>query len=236
MKRRGRALRAIGILLAAGLLSGACAAWWHAAHWEPSAQSYPVQGAWIDARHTARDVLTLAEGGEGGKPLVRFVYATASIGASARNDRFAEERERAGRSGIPFGAVHQFDPCVPADRQSANFVTMVPRDADMLPPVLALERTSEDCPERVSRAAIQSELMTLVNQIEAHAGQPLILKISPQFEERYGIAARIERNLWLERDWFEPDYGGRPWLLWTANGELQTEAAEGPLRWVVVRP
>ena len=73
-------------------------------------------------------------------------------------------------------------------------------------------------------------------QLEAHAGQPLILKISPQFEERYGIAARIERNLWLERDWFEPVYGGRPWLLWTANGELQTEAAEGPLRWVVVRP
>ena len=113
MKGRGRALRAIGILLAAGLLSGACAAWWHAAHWEPSAQSYPVQGAWIDARHTARDVLTLAEGGEGGKPLVRFVYATASIGASARNDRFAEERERAGRiKGMDLSSYEESGHCL----------------------------------------------------------------------------------------------------------------------------
>ena len=137
---------------------------------------------------------------------------------------------------LQVGAVHLFDPCVPADGQSANFVTMVPRDADMLPPAIALERTAKDCPERVSRAAIQSELMTLVNQIEAHAGQPVILKVSPEFEDHYGIAARIERNLWLARDWFEPDYGGRPWLLWTANTRLQTAAAQEPLRWVVVRP
>ena len=32
------------------------------------------------------------------------------------------------------GAVHRYDPCQPADRQSANFVTVVPRDAKLLPP------------------------------------------------------------------------------------------------------
>mgnify|MGYP007116553332 CR=1 FL=1 len=46
----------------------------------------------------------------------------------------------------------------------------------------------------VSEAAIQSELMVLVNQIEAHAGKPAILAPSPAFERRYRVGGRIERN------------------------------------------
>ena len=70
--------------------------------------------------------------------------------------------------------------------------------------------------------------MTLVNQIENHAGKAVILKMSPEFEERYGLAARIDRNLWLTRTRFEPEYAGRPWLLWTANTALRSDAAEQP--------
>ena len=47
---------------------------------------------------------------------------------------------------------------------------------------------------------------------------------------------RIDRALWLQRDWFQPDYAGRPWALWTANSALRTEASEEPVRWVVVQP
>ena len=88
----------------------------------------------------------------------------------------------------------------------------------------------------MSEAAIQSELMTLVNQIEAHAGMPAILAPSAEFERKYRVGGRIERNLWLTRSLAEPIYAGRPWMLWTANEALQTEAGEHPLRWVVARP
>jgi lysozyme len=72
--------------------------------------------------------------------------------------------------------------------------------------------------------------------VEGHVGQPAVLKVSPGFEERYHIAGRIERNLWLTRDWWQPDYAGRPWTLWTANAALRTEAGEEPVRWVVLQP
>ena len=88
----------------------------------------------------------------------------------------------------------------------------------------------------MSEAAIQSELMTLINQIEAHAGKPAILAPSADFERRYRVGARIERNLWLTRSLAEPNYAGRPWTLWTANAQLQTDAADAPLRWVVAAP
>ena len=221
--------RILGILVLLALIGGAWI-WWETRSWRPDEAAWPDQGALIGVRDGPVAFATLKGLG------ANFAYLEASEGARTQDRDFPDNVDAARRAGLQVGAVHVFDPCVPADGQSANFLTMVPRDADMLPPALALERTAEDCPERVSRAAIQSELMTLVNQIEAHAGQPVILKMSPAFEAQYAIAARIERNLWLSRDWFEPDYAGRPWLLWTANDELQTEAADEPLRWVVVRP
>ena len=104
----------------------------------------------------------------------------------------------------------------------------------MLPPALDLDLTAENCPVKVSDAAVTSELMTFLNQIETHTGKPTILKISSSFEKRYHLAAKIDRNLWLVRTRFQPGYAGRPWMLWTANRSLDTAASDEPLRWVVV--
>src|SRR5690606_18358728 len=131
---------------------------------------------------------------------------------------------------------HASDPCGPAERQAANFVTIVPRDDALLPPAIALDSLADRCADPVSEAAVESELTTFLNQIEGHVGKPAVLKIGRAFEERYRLAARLERNLWLDRDWLEPDYAGRPWTLWTANSALLTEAGDIPLRWVVLQP
>ena len=48
-------------------------------------------------------------------------------------------------------------------------------------------------------------------------------------------ATKIERDLWLTRPWFQPDYAGRPWTLWTANPRYRNEASDAPVRWVVLQ-
>ena len=166
----------------------------------------------------------------------QFVYLEASDGAGGKDAGFAQNFARARVAGLEVGAAHRFDPCAVADGQSANFVTMVPRDAGLLPPAIILDRSAQDCPSRVSAAAVQSELTTLVNQIESHTGKPAILAPDEEFEETYATSRRFERQLWLSRSWFEPEYATRPWLMWTANRWYQTEAARAPLRWVVVQP
>ena len=80
------------------------------------------------------------------------------------------------------------------------------------------------------------KIVGLDNRIEAHAGRPAILQVSKAFEDRYGLAGRLERNLWVVGTWARPSYAGRPWLMWTANTALSIEAADEALRWVVVRP
>jgi len=204
--------------------------WWRAQHWAPDRAEFPVQGVLIGARDGAADFKALRAIG------ARFAYLEASKGAAARDTLFAANLQRVRASGMSFGALHDYDPCVPAERQAANFVTIVPRDEELLPPAISLDKLADGCAESVSEAAVESELTTFLNQIEGHVGQPAVLKLSPEFEERYRIAGRLERNLWLTRDWRQPDYAGRPWTLWTANGALRTEAGDLPVRWVVLQP
>ncbi len=222
-------LRLVSLLILVG--AGVAAwFWWEVQRWTPEESAYPDQGALIAQHHGLVNFNTLSAIG------ADFVYLEASIGTDGLDSRFARNFAAAGEAGLDVGAVHLFDPCKLADGQTANFVTVVPRSGDLLPPVISLGRTAENCPKKVSDAAVESELMTLINQIENHSGKPVILKIKPQFEAAYGISARLERNLWVNRTRFAPDYAKRPWLLWSANEQLQSEAADEPIEWVVVQP
>lgn len=219
----------MGAVLLMALIGGAWG-WWSLRHWTPEAADYPDQGAEVSAADGAVHFGTLRALG------ARFVYLDASDGARSADPSFDANLAAARKAGLKVGAVHRFDPCAMADGQSANFVVHVPRGRDLLPPAIALDRTADDCPSPVGEAMVESELMTLINQIEAHSGRPAILQVSKEFEERYGLASRIERNLWVVGTWRRPTYAGRPWLMWTANEALMTDASDNPLRWVVVRP
>lgn len=229
-KKRAFGWRArIGGALLFVALAGGGWAWWKSEHWRPEASAFPVQGVLVGARDGPVDFTAFRAIG------ASFAYLEASEGANRRDPAFARNLRAVRGSGLNFGAVHRYDPCVAAERQSANFMTTVPREDGLLPPAIALTRTAEDCPERVSEQAVESELTTFLNQIEGHIGQPAVLLVSPEFEEEYGVANKIERNLWLERDWLQPDYAGRPWTLWTANSHYRNEASEEPVRWVVLQ-
>jgi len=226
-KAIGWRTRVLGVVVLTALLAAGWL-WWRLQHWTPAESAYPDQGAEVSAADGPVHFDTLKAVG------ARFVYLDASDGAR-RDPAFAANLAAARRTDLMVGAVHRFDPCAMADRQSANFVVLVPRGGDLLPPAIALDETADECPTPVGEAEVESELMTLINQIEAHSGKPVILQVSRRFEDRYGLASRIERNLWVVGTWREPTYAGRPWLMWTANEALATEAAEQPLRWAVMR-
>ncbi|WP_234024765.1 glycoside hydrolase family 25 protein [Tsuneonella amylolytica] len=228
-KAMGWRTRVLGVAVLA-VIAAVAWSWWSLRHWTPDAALWPDQGAELSAADGLVRMDTLKALG------ARFVYLDATDGETGRDPAFAPNLAKAREAGLQVGAVHRFDPCTMADGQSAAFVVTVPRAGDLLPPAIALDRTAEDCPKPVSEAAVESELMTLINQVEAHAGKPAILKPSQAFEDRYHLAGRIERNLWVEGTWREPTYAGRPWLMWTANEAFASDAADEPLRWVVVRP
>lgn len=220
-------LRLFGVLLLLILLAAGWG-WWTIHSWRPPEAAFPLQGIEVSAEDGAVDWKAAKAIG------AQFAYLDASASAFARDPAFAKNLEGARAAKLQIGAVHLYDPCQPAERQAANFMTVVPRDKAMLPQAVALDLLADSCPMPVSDAAVQSELMTFLNQIETHTGKPTILKVSRSFEKRYHVARKLDRNIWLTRLRFEPDYAGRPWTLWTANTMLDTEAGASGLRWVVV--
>lgn len=222
-------LRLIGALLLVAMIAGG-AGWWHVTHWTPDRSAWPLQGVEIGAEDGPVNFAALRAVG------ADFAYLDASASAFARDPAFVANLEAARAAKMQVGAVHRYDPCQPAEKQAANFVTVVPRERSLLPPAVALDSLADACPVKMPDAAVESELTTFLNQIETHTGKAAILKVSPAFEARYRVARAIDRNLWLERNRFQPDYAGRPWMLWTANATLSTEASPDPLRWIVVRP
>lgn len=222
-------LRLFGALLLLAMVAGGYG-WWHMHHWVPSRSAFPVQGVEVGAEDGEVDWKAVKAVG------ADFAYVDASASAFARDPMFSRNFEEARAAKLQVGAVHRYDPCQPADRQAANFVTLVPRDAALLPPAVELDKDASDCPVKVGDAKLESELMTFLNQVEAHTGKPALLKVSRGFERHYRVASSIERNLWVTGDRFQPDYAGRPWTMWTANHALDNEAGEQPIRWVVVQP
>lgn len=236
MARKGRSgrKRSWWLYLLAVITLAAIAAWswnwWVMRSWAPPIDLYTEQGVVLSEEDATVAFPTIrAIGGQ-------FVYLHASHGSKGQDKSFGRNLAAARRANLKVGAVHSFDPCVAAGAQSSNFVTMVPREGDLLPPAIALGKTADNCAQRVSDAAVESELMTFINQVEMHSGKPAILKLSEAFEKRYRISAQLERGLWLTQDRVQPGYAGRPWLLWSANGGLVTQASETPLEWVVVQP
>ena len=203
--------------------------WWDMRTWRPDVALYPEQGAVIASGASGTRFETLRAIG------ADFTYLALAGAGRAPDPGFASRLEAARASGLSVGVVQPFDPCLRADLQSARFTRMVPRDADLLPPAIALARTGTDCQPAVSDAAVESELMTLINQIEMHAGKPVILKLERSFEARHRTARTTARDLWLVRDRARPDYAGRPWLLWSANSQLVSEADEEGIEWVVIQ-
>jgi len=220
----------IEALLLLALVGTGVFLWWRTQSWAPPRAEFPVQGVVMGAGDGPIDISALRTA------RADFVYLEASSGAEGRDELFGRNLAALAETGIMHGAVHAYDPCIPAERQAANFVTIVPRDPQLLPPAIALDKSPSECGDPVVEAGLESELTTFINQVEGHAGQPVVLKVSEQFERASGIAARIERNLWLEKEWLQPDYAGRPWTLWTSNTRLKNPANGQPMRWVVVQP
>lgn len=204
--------------------------WWDMRSWRPDPVLYPEQGAFVPGGVNEVRFRTLKAVG------AQFVYLPLAAGMAADGPgSFADRFVSARNAGLQVGVVLEFDPCAGADAQSGMFAQMVPRDPGLLPPAIGLASLAESCSPKVTDAAVESELMTLINQIEIHAGKPAILKLSDAFQNRHNTATTLARDLWLSRDRARPYYAGRPWLLWSANSARITEASEAPIEWVVVQ-
>lgn len=219
-------IRMIAIGVAA--LLGLYAIWSFVSTWAPSRGEYEVQGIVVSDSDGTANWSTLAATG------VDFTYLTASEGTAGRDKSFESHLNGVKQAGVRYGALHHFDICRLASDQATLFITTVPRDENALPPAVQLD-FSDTCTGHPNRPLVLSELATFLSQIEAHSGKPAVLLLSKEFEDEYQVSKAIDRSVWLESNWFLPNYSARKWVMWTANTAKPVSGIDGPVRWAVVR-
>ena len=98
-------------------------------------------------------------------------------------------------AGLAVGAYHFFTFCRPGADQAKNFISVVPHDQPLLPPVVDIE-FGGNCPQRPSPEQLNAELQAFLGPVEAAFGKTAIVYLTDEAEAAYAgqIAAR---QLWL---------------------------------------
>ncbi len=162
---------------------------------------------------------------------IGFAYLKATEGSTFVDPRFAEHARRARRAGLHVGGYHYFTLCSPGAPQGEHFVEVLDPvlgsgPAGTMPPAVDLELAG-NCPEPPARAALLAEIRAFVDVVERGTRQRVVVYAYPDFEARFGIAAALDRRLWVRRIGSRPPQGS--WWLWQRDDRARVDGIDGPV-------
>lgn len=200
-----KAKRIIAVLLGLALIC--CVLEYKGIIWHNSifAMKYEIKG--LDVSHYQGDVdwKTVAE-----TEKYQFVYMKATEGNDFTDDTFNKNWEDAKENGFLTGAYHFFSARSTGEQQAEHFISIVPKEAASLPPVIDIEIALTHDP-----AAIAHELMMMSDKLEEAYNKKPILYVTYDTYNKY-VAGRFEGyDIWIRDIVKYPTLKGKQkWLLW----------------------
>ncbi|RUY24208.1 lysozyme, partial [Mesorhizobium sp. M7A.F.Ca.US.001.04.2.1] len=111
----------------------------------------------------------------------------------------------------------------PGADQAKNFISVVPHDQPLLPPVVDIE-FGGNCPQRPTPEQLNAELAAFLALVEATFGKPAIVYLTDEAAQTY--AGRIAaRPLWLRSLLLEPDRDD--WVYWQYHNRGRVDGING---------
>lgn len=216
MKRGSIRLLLLAVLAAAVAL----AAWWWFREYRPDYDRYPVRG--IDVSHHQGVIDWAKVAGDD----VAFAYLKATEGGDFRDRAFARNWREARDAGIAVGAYHFFTFCRPGADQAANFLAVVPVEADAPPPVVDLE-FGGNCGRTLDGATMRRELDAFLAPVERAYGKLALLYVTPEFLDAYSKQLPA-RALWRRSILRKPD-AAASWQVWQYHNRGRVDGIAGPV-------
>lgn len=189
----------------------------------PSKAKYPVRG--IDISHHQGTIDWRKVNSEA----FRFVYIKATEGETFKDHQFKTSWNNAKARGLDVGAYHYFTFRRSGRLQAQNFISEVPPEKGMLPPVIDLEFTGND--RRVkTREELCLELDTLESILYAYYGVPPIFYVSKEAYDFF-LSGRYKRNLiWIRNVYYKPALSdGRKWMFWQYSSRGKVAGFTSPV-------
>jgi lysozyme len=212
MKRAALLAGALVVLTALAAMAGG---WW-----TPWAARY-VQGVDVSWHQGPIDWRTLAADD------VAFAYIKATEGGDHVDPRFAFNWREARAAGMHVGAYHFFTLCQPGARQAANFIAIVPREANALPAAVDLEHMGP-CRRGPTISNVVGEARAFMDRVEAHYGVRPIIYTTREFHDAH-LAALAGERFWIRSLGVAPRFRDSDWVIWQHHNRGHKRGVSGPI-------
>ncbi len=174
----------------------------------PSFSRYPVRG--IDVSHHQGTIHWDLVA----KDNIHFAYIKASEGQDFQDPRFKLNWLAANKVGIIRGAYHFFNFCSSAKKQAENFIALVPKEDNSLPPVIDIEFMGY-CKIKPSKLVYQKSVRLFISLVENHYKKKVVLYTTHESYKGYLDTLFLKRRLWIRDIYFKPALkNNRPWNIW----------------------
>lgn len=175
----------------------------------PSSSKYPVRGVDVSSYQGEIDWTVLCHQG------IQFAFIKATEGSSFVDPNFADNYQAAQKTSLRIGAYHFFSFDSPGRTQAENFISVVSKIDDMLPPVVDFEFYGDKEANLPDAEVTRMELDRLLEELEAYYGMQPIIYATEKSYALYLSGHYASYDIWIRNVFTKPKpLNNQTWTFW----------------------
>ena len=195
----------------------------------PSAKKYPIQGVDVSAYQGDIDWKKLA-----GQD-IDFAFIKATEGSNFVDEKFQDNYKDAIDAGIRVGAYHFFSYDSSGEVQGENFISVVDKTDNMLPPVIDIEFYGDKARNLPDVEKTKKELGILLSKLEEHYGMKPIIYATKKSYDLYIANDYCDYDIWIRDVLTKPKLSdNRTWTFWQYTSRKKLEGYIGEEKYIDV--
>jgi len=176
---------------------------------ELSSRKYSVKGVDISSYQGDIDWNILA-----GQD-IQFAFIKATEGSSYIDPYFQSNYVEAEKTNLRIGAYHFFSYDSSGKTQSENFISVVPKGENMLPPVVDVEFYGDKETNLPDKNEVHMEVSVLLNELEKYYGLKPIIYATEKSYRLYIAEEFQDYDIWIRNVFTKPTLSDkRDWTFW----------------------
>ena len=193
----------------------------------PSESQYPIRGVDVSSYQGKIDWEILA------RQNIRFAYIKATEGSSFVDPNYQTNISNASKTDLRLGAYHFFSYDSNGITQAQNFISVVEKTDDMLPPIVDVEFYGDKEKNLPDKDSVQIELTNFIQSIESYYGVKPIIYATEKSYKLYIAGSFSDCDIWIRDVISKPKLSdNRKWTFWQYTNRERLEGYNGDEKYI----
>lgn len=185
-------------------------------------KKYEVKGVDVSAYQGDIDWNTLSKQG------IEFAFIKATEGSSFIDEKFNINYQNASKTNLKIGAYHFFSYDSEGSTQADNFIRTVPKEDNMLPPVIDVEFYGDKYKDIPNVEETQKQLNILLQKLEDYYEKKPIIYATYKAYNLYIAHSFKDNYIWIRDVYFRPKLkDNREWTFWQYTDRARLDGYNG---------